>query len=243
MAYSRLALQTQYLDVQKPNFPGIWGDFGGTLRRSSGASFRRDGFTAPIPSQPCWPPLVEVALAISCRHLPSLARRAPIPSQPCWPVLVNACTKWRELLLPRVFRDNFRMTNSFTTPFDPHKREVSPLQLQPGSRVLHIRFALMPICAPPNLEFVFVGRREAGSAASAISPRSVFGCYGIKAVESGFSPVAVSTGYAGRRPGARSLAGWRGPLRVSPVRPPCRNDRLRRRLRQGWRAGPGRVRR
>ena len=73
-AYSRFALQTQDLDVQKPNFPGIWGDFGGTLRRSSGTSFRRDGFTAPI------------------------------PSQPCWPVLVNACTKWRELLLPRVFR-------------------------------------------------------------------------------------------------------------------------------------------
>src|ERR1019366_8651122 len=34
---------------------------------------------------------------------------APIPSQPCWPVLVNACAKWRELLLPRAFRDNFRM--------------------------------------------------------------------------------------------------------------------------------------
>ena len=133
--------------------------------------------------------------------------------------------------------------HSFTTPFDPHQREVSTLQLQPGSRVLHIRFALMPICAPPNLEFVFAGRREAGSAASAISPRSVFGCYGIKAVESGFSPVAVSTGYAGRRPGARSLAGWRGRLHVSPVRPPCRNDRLRRRLRQGWRAALVRVRR
>ena len=51
-AYSRFALQTQDLDVQNPNFPGIWGDFGGTLRRSSGTSFRRDGFTAPIPSQP-----------------------------------------------------------------------------------------------------------------------------------------------------------------------------------------------
>src|ERR1035437_6611329 len=35
---------------------------------------------------------------------------APIPSQPCWPVLVNACAKWRGLLLPRAFRDNFRMT-------------------------------------------------------------------------------------------------------------------------------------
>ena len=31
-AHSRLALQTQDLDARKVNFPGIWGDFGGTLR-------------------------------------------------------------------------------------------------------------------------------------------------------------------------------------------------------------------
>ena len=38
-AYSRLALQTRDLDARKANFAGIWGDFGGTLRRAPWASF------------------------------------------------------------------------------------------------------------------------------------------------------------------------------------------------------------
>ena len=71
-----------------------------------------------------------------------------------------------------------------------------------------------------------------------LGAKSVFGYYGIRAVESGSSPVAVSTGYAGWRPGARFLAGWRGRLRVSPIPRPCRNGRFRRRRRQAWRAAP-----
>src|ERR1035438_1987528 len=72
---------------------------------------------------------------------------------------------------------------------------------------------------------------------------SVFRYYGIMAVESACSPVTASTAHAGWRPGTRFLAGWRGRLRVAPIRPLCRNGRLRRRPRQGWRAAPDSVRR
>jgi ribosome recycling factor len=49
MAYSRLALQTRDLDVQKTNSRGIWGDFGGTPDASSGTSFRDARLPSTMP--------------------------------------------------------------------------------------------------------------------------------------------------------------------------------------------------
>jgi hypothetical protein len=66
MAYSRLALQTQDLDAQETSFAGIWGDFGGTLRRHGAfAQKLRTADARPKVRRPAW----EVIRVLNLNHL------------------------------------------------------------------------------------------------------------------------------------------------------------------------------
>jgi hypothetical protein len=149
-----------------------------------------------------------------------------------------------------------RQCKSFGSDVRSRNRLRSSLVLLKTGRVFTVLYALSRRPAGPgglttgkpigNGYFKVTPERQGALSGWEYVPKGFadsFRTCGIMAVESASSPAVASTGYAGWRPRARFLAGWRGRLRVSPFRPPYRNGRLRRKPRQAWRAAPVRVRR